>query len=440
MSKRHKQPERPAAPQPARPLRISVITPSFNTGDAIERAIQSVLAQDYPHFEHWIMDGASTDGTLDILRRHPHLKWVSEPDKGQSDAMNKGFQRATGEIIVYLNADDLLAEGAFSAVIPHFQQGAQVVMGRVRVIQEGNATDWINDPRTDVASMLRHWEPDAFCVNPVGYYYRREVQEAVPFNLANDDKMDLEFLLGVAARFPVVKVDRELGTFFYAARCKTGQEQVRLDYWREENFPFLEPFVALLPADEQERFRRRQATGYQVRRGWTVQALLNNLPALDAACRSGALMPLPADERAIDPSGVVDDAHWLADGDAVVAVLAGAGDRLEPVAKRLRELPASVAPFPVYLLPGTADDATTCALRAAFAQHRERLRWRFIGTPASREFLDEAFGAAFAPAEGPVLGDDRISLLLLPAGRQRAAALDALVSDFLGIATPSTRD
>lgn len=430
MSKHHRKPTVPAPASP--PLRISVITPSFNTGAALEAAILSVLAQDYPHFEHWIIDGGSTDGTLDILRRYPHLKWVSEPDRGQSDAMNKGFALSTGDLVVYLNADDLLAEGAFSAVMPHFQKGAQVVMGRVRVVQENNDSDWINDPKSDFASMLRHWELNAFCVNPVGYYYRREVQQAVPFNLANDDKMDLEFLLGVASRFAIVKVDRELGTFNYAARCKTGREQARLDYWRPDNFSFLDPYVDAMPPPERAAFRRRQLTGYQAKRLWTIEALKRDLPAFDAAFQSGALMPLPADERQVDASGVADTAHWLADGDAVVVLLACGDAAPARAAAYLRGLPQADAPFPVYLLPGIADDVVTQALRAAFAQYGERLRWIFLAVRGAGDapslqvgdFLHAFFGL-------PGLSAARLLLLLDAACSDRQ--LHAALADGLGL-------
>jgi len=95
-------------------MKISVITPSLNSGEHIERAIQSVLAQNYDNFEHIIVvDGLSTDNTLDILKKYPHLTWVSEKDSGQSNAMNKGFAMSSGEIIVYLNADDYFLPEAF---------------------------------------------------------------------------------------------------------------------------------------------------------------------------------------------------------------------------------------------------------------------------------------------------------------------------------------
>ena len=100
--------------------RISIITPSYNSSSFIEDCIQSVLNQNYPNFEHIIIDGASTDGTVEILKKYLHLKWISEPDEGQSDALNKGFKMATGEIIGWCNSDDVYCKDTFTKVVDTF--------------------------------------------------------------------------------------------------------------------------------------------------------------------------------------------------------------------------------------------------------------------------------------------------------------------------------
>ena len=106
------------------PPRISVVTPSFNQGRFLEQCITSVLNQDYPDLEYIVIDGGSSDESVDVLRRYEkHFAfWVSEPDKGQSDALNKGFRRATGDLAVWLNADDFFLPGAFAAVAAAYQQ------------------------------------------------------------------------------------------------------------------------------------------------------------------------------------------------------------------------------------------------------------------------------------------------------------------------------
>lgn len=97
--------------------KISVITPSFNQGRFVEENIKSILNEHYPDFEHIIIDNCSTDETVDILQKYPHLKCIVEPDKGQSDAINKGIAMATGDWILWLNADDFMLNGAFASFV-----------------------------------------------------------------------------------------------------------------------------------------------------------------------------------------------------------------------------------------------------------------------------------------------------------------------------------
>jgi glycosyltransferase involved in cell wall biosynthesis len=99
---------------------ISIITPSFNRAAMIVDAVESVLAQGYPEFEHIIVDGASTDGTLEVLKRYQHLRVVSEPDRGMYDAINKGLRLARGTVSAWLNTDDIYPPGAFAEVSAAF--------------------------------------------------------------------------------------------------------------------------------------------------------------------------------------------------------------------------------------------------------------------------------------------------------------------------------
>jgi glycosyltransferase involved in cell wall biosynthesis len=124
--------------------RISVITPSFNQAAFIEQTIGSVLDQNYPNLEYIIVDGGSTDGSIGIIRKYECrlAYWISEKDRGQAHAINKGLERATGDIIAYLNSDDYYLEGALERVADHFASHPEVdlIHGRCRIVDVRGAT------------------------------------------------------------------------------------------------------------------------------------------------------------------------------------------------------------------------------------------------------------------------------------------------------------
>jgi glycosyltransferase involved in cell wall biosynthesis len=137
--------------QPANLLLVSIVTPSDNQARFIEETIHSVLDQDYPRIEYIIVDGGSTDGSVDIIRRYaergvkdgqrpPENRiawWVSEPDRGQTDAINIGFAHATGEILAWLNSDDTYLPGAISEAVAFLQEHPEAGM----VYGDANLTD-----------------------------------------------------------------------------------------------------------------------------------------------------------------------------------------------------------------------------------------------------------------------------------------------------------
>jgi glycosyltransferase involved in cell wall biosynthesis len=116
---------------------VTVVTPSFNQGEFIERTIESVLAQTGPfELEHLVVDGGSTDGTLDVLRRYEgRVRFVSERDRGQSDALNKGFRMARGDVLAWLNSDDTYEPGAIAAAVEALRE-ARWCFGQCRIIDE----------------------------------------------------------------------------------------------------------------------------------------------------------------------------------------------------------------------------------------------------------------------------------------------------------------
>jgi glycosyltransferase involved in cell wall biosynthesis len=133
------------------PLLVSVVTPCLDPGSRIARCIASVSAQEYPHLEHVVVDGGSTDGTIEVLRA-AGVRFVSEPDSGQSDAINKGFALASGEVLTWLNADDELLPGAVGRAVEEFERGAGWTYGDIEVAEDERKGVRRAAPVTGIAS------------------------------------------------------------------------------------------------------------------------------------------------------------------------------------------------------------------------------------------------------------------------------------------------
>ncbi|WP_316810273.1 glycosyltransferase family 2 protein [Pedobacter heparinus] len=203
-------------------MKISILTPSFNSGKYLERAIQSVLNQDYTNYEHIVVDGGSNDETITILNKHKHLIYVSEKDKGQSDAMNKAFHMSSGDLIVYLNADDEFAPGSFKKVVAAFQESDKIDMIVGNLLFLSPDEQLIRYPSARYRDILLYWK-NLFPNNPVSYYYKRKVQIRIgDFPVDNHYSMDIWFLLKAYKLFKIAKVEAMLGTFHSDGTNKTA--------------------------------------------------------------------------------------------------------------------------------------------------------------------------------------------------------------------------
>jgi GT2 family glycosyltransferase len=156
---------------------VSIITPSFNQARYLEATIQSVLSQDYPRLEYIVIDGASTDGSVEIIKKHENrlAYWVSEKDKGQADAINKGLASANGDIVAWLNSDDYYLPNAISSAVKVFDENPDVVMayGNMLTVDEQGRT--INVLKYKQLSL-----EDLLCFQIIGQpavFFRREAYE-----------------------------------------------------------------------------------------------------------------------------------------------------------------------------------------------------------------------------------------------------------------------
>jgi glycosyltransferase involved in cell wall biosynthesis len=159
---------------------ISIVTPSYNRAAMIADAVESVLAQDYPAFEHIIVDGASTDKTLDILARYPHLKVVSEPDRGMYDAINKGIGIAQGDILAWLNTDDFYPPRALETVADAFSThpDTSAVSGKAETFDETNGNQHMIRSEEPIDEK-DFWRRIVEAPVPNGWFFHRSIFEKV---------------------------------------------------------------------------------------------------------------------------------------------------------------------------------------------------------------------------------------------------------------------
>ncbi|MBA4313197.1 MAG: glycosyltransferase [Chlorobiaceae bacterium] len=209
---------------------ISIVTPSFNQGKFIEANIQSVLRQNIPNVEHIIIDGGSTDQTIEILKRYTHLKWISEKDSGQTEALNKGFRMATGNIIGWLNSDDTYCPSVFQLVAEYFKNPeVNVLCGDGFEIDEvGKITHPLSSANSNPETLIRYWKWKYEFVQPA-FFFRRNVFEEIGYL---DEKlyyaMDYDFFIRLGLRYPFKYISEPLANLRMYPESKSGRNANKL--------------------------------------------------------------------------------------------------------------------------------------------------------------------------------------------------------------------
>ncbi len=209
---------------------LSIITPTFNSEKYIEQCIKNVVDQQCTNIEHIIVDGGSTDNTVAIIKQfaknHAHIRWISEKDKGQSDAMNKGIQMAQGTYIGFLNADDDYVEGALKRVLSILSdQKLTFVCSNCNVWDENNLLLFVSKPKDN--NFFACYFRQSFPINPSSYFYKKSIHESIGLYDENDHlTMDLDFFLRYMNHFKsYTYVDEIWGNFRVLESTKTFQDR-----------------------------------------------------------------------------------------------------------------------------------------------------------------------------------------------------------------------
>ena len=219
--------------------RVSIITPSYNQAPYLEATLQSLLRQDYAEMEALVIDGGSTDGSPEIIRKYADrlAYWVSEPDQGQADAINKGFARTQGEIVAWLNSDDLYLPGAVQAAVQALQADPELVLvygDALSIDAYGKPFNLQRFPQYTLADLLGF----RIICQPAVFFRRSALEQAGHLDLSYHFLLDHHFWLRLAALGPIRHVPQILAAARHhpaaknvAQAARFGAEARRIAEW-----------------------------------------------------------------------------------------------------------------------------------------------------------------------------------------------------------------
>ena len=223
------------------PVNVSIVVPCLNGGRFVGAALDSIAAQTARNAEVIVVDGGSTDGSVELIRgwaeSHPSARWVSEPDRGQADAINKGLALARGEVVAWLNADDLLEPGAVARAAAAFaaDPALDLVWGFCLVVDPDGMPLYVQNPfvRADFAQLRRHRN---FVPQPGCFFRRALVERFGPLDLSYHFMFDYEFFLRLAGNVTARFIPEVLARFRLHPGSKTSRRH--RDFLREERRAF----------------------------------------------------------------------------------------------------------------------------------------------------------------------------------------------------------
>jgi glycosyltransferase involved in cell wall biosynthesis len=273
--------------------RISVITPSFNQGRFIEEMIRSIAAQEWLDLELIVIDGGSGDETIEVIRRHEAsiAHWVSEPDRGQADAINKGLRKASGDILTWFSADDVYADGIFAAVAEAWRRNPRAVYAApVSNFYSRGRQTLIRPHGLSLENVVQYWKGRSLWHDPGLFWSRAVVDAAGELDPSLIYAFDYDYLVRALQRFPVEYVERVAAGFRLHQRSKTIAQTEQM---MAETAAVSQRYWHLLPAVDRDGFERAEFDA-RVRRTFSklLRGRRDALPLLRRVLRERPLAAL----------------------------------------------------------------------------------------------------------------------------------------------------
>lgn len=206
--------------------KVSVVTASYNQAKFLERTILSVLNQNYPNLEYIIIDGGSTDGSVGVINKYEKYLayWISEPDKGQADAINKGFNRSKGEILSYLNSDDTYCDGVIRRVVDYLNNHLDVYLtygDYALVDEEDNIIKYKKEIKFDYNTLFYSF---SYIPQPTVFFKREVFNRVGLFDVNLRCAMDYDYWLRIAEKYKIEHIPSLLANFRLHRYSKTWNE------------------------------------------------------------------------------------------------------------------------------------------------------------------------------------------------------------------------
>jgi glycosyltransferase involved in cell wall biosynthesis len=214
-------------------LKISIVTPTFNQGRYIRDCIDSVLSQNYCQWEHIVIDGGSSDETVEILRSYQHLKWISEKDKGSVFALNKGIKMATGDIVGWLNSDDFYEPDIFKIVVDEFENlKFNFICGNLNFVDKNkNIVSKDSTVKCDLEYLVRK---DPYVIRtPAAFYSRKILEKAGYFDEAYKIVFDYEMFVKLLTTEKIKFVNKTISNYRFHedTLSKNNVRKQTLELW-----------------------------------------------------------------------------------------------------------------------------------------------------------------------------------------------------------------